>query len=94
MCSIGRVPCAAGVEQSAPAPVAVLNPGVKEQLSSAKSGVEVARGGVKERIPTNSCIGKTGGEIKKRVAPFGHRVIGIAPVRRRTNPLRNGLRSG
>jgi hypothetical protein len=54
---------------------------VGDQRSRAKGSVVVARGGVKERISTNSCVSHSSGKALKRVLPFRRGEVGIAPVR-------------
>ena len=61
--SNGSVLCASGVEkQCSSANCRVVIRVVESQRSGANSGVGVAGGIRKQRIPANSCICRTGGE--------------------------------
>jgi hypothetical protein len=88
--SNGRVLCAGRVEQQRCRAHRGIGIRVVEgQRSAANPGVKAAGRIRKERPPTKCRISSAGGEKTKRVAPFGCREVGVAPIRCRTDRPRS-----
>jgi hypothetical protein len=76
------------LNKSAAAPNAAFSSAVLKR-SVPSSGIEAALCVAKERMPTNGCVRRAGGEVKKGLLPFCRGEPGIASVRRRDNRPRN-----